>query len=50
MQETRTKERVKSSALILAKKYPSLCKVFISKKGYYEIRFKNIKKKIINQV
>ena len=46
MQETRTKERVKSSALILAKKYPSLCKVFISKKGYYEIRFKNIKKKI----
>tara|TARA_R100000995_G_C3482968_1_gene125214 strand:- start:396 stop:1148 length:753 start_codon:yes stop_codon:yes gene_type:complete len=44
MQETRTKERVKSSALILAKKYPKLCKVFISKKGYYEIRFKNIKK------
>jgi len=46
MQETRTKERVKTSALILAKKYPKLCKVFISKKGYYELKFNNLKKKI----
>jgi len=44
MQETRTKERVKNSAYTLAQKYPSLCNVFISKKGYYEIKFKKLKR------
>ena len=45
MQETRTKERVKWSALELEKKYPYVCKTFISKKGYYELKLKDLRLK-----
>ena len=41
MQETRTKQRVKESAEFLAIKYPYLCKLFVSKKGYHEVRLKD---------
>ena len=44
MQVTRTKQRVKKSAEFLAKKYPQLCTLFVSKQGQYEVRLRDKRK------